>query len=75
MILPVISPVRKVSTQSRDCVTMGKLVMAVILSEAKNLIISKESITEILRLPPQNDIATQSPQGVGATLVALNQGG
>ena len=36
----------------RDCVTMGKLVMAVILSEAKNLIISKESITEILPCLP-----------------------
>jgi hypothetical protein len=44
---------------------MGKLVMAVILSKGKNLIISKESITEILRLPPQNDIATQSPEGEG----------
>ena len=31
---------------------MGKLVMAVILSEAKNLIISKESITEILPCLP-----------------------
>ena len=33
----------------------------VILSEAKNLIIPNESTIEILRLTPQNDIATQSP--------------
>jgi hypothetical protein len=35
--------------------------MVVILSEAKNLIISTESTIEILRLSPQNDIATQAP--------------
>jgi hypothetical protein len=39
---------------------MGEPVMVVILSEAKNLIISTESTIEILRLPPQNDITTQS---------------
>ena len=39
--------------------------MAVILSEAKNLIISKESITGILRLPPENDIVTQPLKGEG----------
>jgi hypothetical protein len=32
---------------------------------AKRLIISTESTIEILRLSPQNDIATQSLQGVG----------
>jgi hypothetical protein len=37
--------------------------MVVILSEAKNLIISTESTIEILRLPPQNDITTQSLRG------------
>ena len=35
------------------------------LSGMKNLIISTESITEILRLTPQNDHATQSPVGEG----------
>jgi hypothetical protein len=34
--------------------------MFVILNEVKNLIISTESIIEILRLSPQNDIVTQS---------------
>jgi hypothetical protein len=34
-------------------------VIFVILSEAKNLIISTELTIEILRLPPQNDITTQ----------------
>ncbi len=34
--------------------------MVVILNEVKNLIISTESIREILRLSPQNDIATES---------------
>jgi hypothetical protein len=37
--------------------------MIVILNEVKNLIISTESITEILRLMPQNDITTQSLKG------------
>jgi hypothetical protein len=49
----------------RDCVAMGELVMVVILSEAKNLIISTESTIEILRLQPQNDITTQSPERGG----------
>jgi len=35
----------------------------VILNEVKNLIISTESIIEILRLAPQNDITTQPPRG------------
>jgi hypothetical protein len=43
--------------------------MVVILSEAKNLIISTESTIEILRLAPQNDITTQSPQGGGQSLL------
>ncbi|OGP79389.1 MAG: hypothetical protein A2V86_06990 [Deltaproteobacteria bacterium RBG_16_49_23] len=34
--------------------------MFVILNEVKNLMISTESIIEILRLSPQNDITTQS---------------
>jgi hypothetical protein len=37
--------------------------MIVILNEVKNLMNSKESTMEILRLSPQNDIATQSPCG------------
>jgi hypothetical protein len=47
----------------RDCVAMRELVMVVILNEVKNLMISTELIIEILRLPPQNDIATQSLRG------------
>jgi hypothetical protein len=39
--------------------------MFVILNEVKNLIISTESIIEILRLSPQNDITTQSLRGEG----------
>ena len=31
----------------------------------KNLMISNESTIEILRLPPQNDITTQPPEGEG----------
>jgi hypothetical protein len=34
--------------------------MFVILNEVKNLMISNESIIEILRFSPQNDIKTQS---------------
>ena len=41
----------------------GKNAMFVILNEVKNLMISTESIIEILRLSPQNDIATQSLAG------------
>jgi hypothetical protein len=44
---------------------MGKVVMVVILSEAKNLIISKESIIEILRLPTQNNINDTISKEVG----------
>jgi hypothetical protein len=47
----------------RDCVAMGEPAMVVILSEAKNLIISTESTIEVLRLAPQNDIATQALKG------------
>jgi hypothetical protein len=39
--------------------------MFVILNEVKNLITSTESIIEILRLSPQNDITTQSLKGEG----------
>ena len=39
--------------------------MFVILNEVKNLMISTESIIEILWLSPQNDIATQSLMGEG----------
>ena len=49
----------------RDRVAMGEFEMIVILNEVKNLIISTESIVEILRLMPQNDITTQSPWGEG----------
>jgi hypothetical protein len=52
-----------ISSPLRDCVAIGELVMVVILSEAKNLIISNESTIEILRPPPQNDITTQSLRG------------
>ena len=56
-----------------DCVAIGDLLMVVILNPSallrmnsvKNLIISTESTIEILRLPPQNDITTQSPVGEG----------
>ena len=37
--------------------------MFVILNEVKNLMISTESIIEILRPSPQNDITTQSIEG------------
>jgi len=43
--------------------------MFVILNEVKNLIISTESITEILRLTPQSDITTQSPKGEGDLII------
>jgi hypothetical protein len=36
--------------------------MVVILNEVKNLMISTESTIEILRLSPQNDITTPSPE-------------
>jgi hypothetical protein len=45
--------------------------MIVVLSEAKNLIISTESIVEILRLTPQNDITTHSPKAKGGELQLL----
>ena len=35
------------------------------VNSVKNLMISTESIIEILRLSPQNDIVTQSLQGEG----------
>ena len=37
--------------------------MVVILNEVKNLMNSSESSIEILRLSPQNDIATQALRG------------
>jgi hypothetical protein len=37
--------------------------VSVILNEVKNLVVSKGCSTEILRLTPQNDIATQSLKG------------
>ena len=43
----------------------GTNAVIVILNEVKNLIISTESIIEILRPMPQDDIATQSLQGGG----------
>ena len=42
---------------------MGRDAVIVILNEVKNLMISNESIIEILRLSPQNDITTQSQRG------------
>ena len=50
--------------------------MVVILSEAKNLIISTESIIEILRLSPQNDITTQSldPESSLSIFIAEDHG-
>jgi len=46
-----------------------ELLMVVILNPVlggmKNLMISTESTIEILRLSPQNDITTQSPEGEG----------
>jgi hypothetical protein len=41
------------------------------LSGMKNLIISTESIIEIIRLTPQNDIPTQSPRGEGGGLIVF----
>ncbi len=43
----------------------GTNAVIVVLNEVKNLIISTESIIEILRLMPQDDIATQSRTGEG----------
>ena len=40
--------------------------MFVILNEVKNLMESRSYKTEILRLTPQNDIATQSPVAGGS---------
>ncbi len=50
---------------TRDCVAIGKMSCFVILNEVKNLMISNESIIEILRLSPQNDIPTQPPRAEG----------
>jgi hypothetical protein len=49
------------SSLKGDCVVMGRNAVIVILNEVKNLMISTESIIEILRLAPQNDMMTQSP--------------
>ena len=46
--------------------------MIVILNEVKNLIISTESIVEILRLMPQNDIATQSLKREGLSCLSVS---
>ena len=46
--------------------------MIVILNEVKNLIISTESIVGILRLMPQNDIATQSQRAREGSICVLN---
>jgi hypothetical protein len=43
----------------------------VILNEVKNLMDSIRYTTQILRLPPQNDIATQSPTGEDTKLRIL----
>ena len=43
-----------------DCVVMCKVPCFVILNEVKNLMILNDSVAEILRLSPQNDITTQS---------------
>jgi len=45
--------------------------MFVILNEVKNLMISTESIIEILRLSPQNDITTQPLMGGGFALWSM----
>ena len=49
---------------SRLCRNVG-IGMFVILNEVKNLMISTESIIEILRLSPQNDITTKPFVGEG----------
>jgi hypothetical protein len=51
------------SSPLRDCVVIGGNAMSVILNEVKNLVESMGWKTEILRLMPQNDIATQSLRG------------
>src|SRR6266850_2588665 len=48
---------------SRDCVTMRKSHECHSEPQAKNLTISASCKSEILRLPPQDDIATQSLEG------------
>ena len=50
----------------------GGNAMFVILNEVKNLMISTESIIEILRLTPQNDITTY--KGLKKRYVVLNNG-
>ena len=55
------------SPSRRLCHNRGNA-MFVILNEVKNLIISTESIIEILRLSPQNDITIQSLDGGGLAL-------
>ncbi|OGP76884.1 MAG: hypothetical protein A2V86_10895 [Deltaproteobacteria bacterium RBG_16_49_23] len=54
----------------RLCRNVG-IGMFVILNEVKNLMISTESIIEILRLSPQNDITTQSLKGEDNTCLSL----
>ena len=50
------------------CVTLSEakgLAFGLRVNSVKNLMISTESIIEILRLSPQNDITKQSPRGEG----------
>ena len=56
--------------RSRGCVAITLKWNIVILNEVKNLIESIPYKTEILRLKPQNDIATQPPSR-GMTLVVI----
>ena len=53
------TPIRTFPHHKRLCHNWANAVV-VILNGVKNLIISSESIIEILRLMPQNDIPTQS---------------
>ena len=46
----------------RDCVAARQNPIAVMLSKAKHLAFSVAYEDEILRLSPQDDIATQSPR-------------
>jgi len=54
--------------RSRGCVTITLKWDIVILNEVKNLIESVSYDTEILRLKPQNDIATQPPSRIMTTI-------
>ena len=54
--------------RSRGCVIIALECKFVILNEVKNLIRSMCYKTEILRLGPQNDIATQPPSRIMTTI-------